>query len=299
MESFYTDPIALEFGDGPDPQPTEKRLEHTWVLDMYLCVIIVTNLFCISAYMFVFYKALIGTRYQFIMLMLTLLILSNIGGISSAAFVHLASVKVNTHDKKYLDELKFDLDLNQYCTLLRDCCLNLTIWCFSFRYWNISFVMLVQLSGNEVSSFFKVTSISIFITGLLVNILVPALRTFYGLMMNSGMDILSPMQRDKVFNTYFGTYQVLLYMTGLCQAISMLFLLWAIIRLYKASGRSMTLRELSTQTMMVIHLITVFVYLLSTTIYFIFFSLWDYTSREAENKVYISFTCSQILLFFV
>ena len=200
------DPIVLTFGDRPSPQPTERRLEHTWVLDMYLCVIIVTNLFCISAYLFVFNKALKGTRYQFIMLMLVLLILSNIGGISSAAFVHLASVKVNTHDKAYLDELKLDLDLNQYCTLLRDSCLNLTIWCFSFRYWNISFVMLVQLSGNEVSSFFKVTSISIFITGLLANILVPAVRTFYGLMMNSGMDSLSSVQREEVFLKYFDTY---------------------------------------------------------------------------------------------
>ena len=47
-----------------------------------------------------------------------------------------------------IDQLKRDLNYNMYWSCLRDVSLNLTIWCFSFRYWNISFVMLVQLAGK-------------------------------------------------------------------------------------------------------------------------------------------------------
>ncbi len=90
-----------------------------------------------------------------------------------------------------------------------------------------------------------------------------------------------------------------MFMEGACQGVSILFLLWAIIRLYKASGRSLTLRELSTQTMMVIHITTLSIYLASMMVYYIVYSVWDENNAKAENKVYISFTVSAILLFLV
>ena len=30
-------------------------------------------------------------------------------------------------------------------------CLNMAMWCFSFRYWNIAHVMPLHLSGRQVS----------------------------------------------------------------------------------------------------------------------------------------------------
>ncbi len=51
--------------------------------------------------------------------------------------------------------------------------------------------------------------------------------------------------------------------------------------------------------MMVIHITTLIIYLASMMVYYIFYSVWDENNAKAENKVYISFTASAILLFFV
>lgn len=78
------------------------------------------------------------------------------------------------------------MNWNYVFTALRDVCFSTSIWCFAFRYWNISFVMLVQLKGEEVSTRFKAFSITVFLTGLIFNILIPVLRSVFAIEMNEG-----------------------------------------------------------------------------------------------------------------
>ncbi len=61
---------------------------HTWALDMYLLVITTTNGILILAELYVLYKAMVGTRYKFIIFLIILLILSNLGGILSSIYIH-------------------------------------------------------------------------------------------------------------------------------------------------------------------------------------------------------------------
>ena len=71
---------------------------------------------------------------------------------------------------------------------MRDTCLNLAIWFFSFRYWNISFVMPVQLSGNEVTNTYKVTSLTIFCLGVALNISIPIMYAVFSFKLNVTLD---------------------------------------------------------------------------------------------------------------
>ena len=86
----------------------------------------------------------------------------------------------------YFEKVSRLLNMSFGFALVRDCCFNILIWCFSFRYWNISFVMLVQMAGEPVSRGFKITSISIFLTGFLANLVVPIMRSIYAFKMDSG-----------------------------------------------------------------------------------------------------------------
>ena len=86
---------------------------------------------------------------------------------------------------------------------------------------------------------------------------------------------------------------------GLCQAISIIFMLWAVFKLYCAIGRNFNLRELFSQKIIIIHITTFIVYLLSLVIMYIYYSKWDTTDLDSENKVFYSFAASIILLFFV
>jgi len=85
-------------------------------------------------------------------------------------------------------------------------------------------------------------------------------------------------------------------MIGLCQAVSAAFILWAILKLYRASGRNLTLRELVNQKFITLHIITLIVYLASCIVYYVYFALWDKADEQAENRVFISWTISGILL---
>jgi hypothetical protein len=62
---------------------------------------------------------------------------------------------------------------------MRDVSLNLAMWCFSFRYWNISHVLPMNLRGKQISTFYKVVSISLFLSLSLVNVIFPLLFAFY------------------------------------------------------------------------------------------------------------------------
>lgn len=57
--------------------------------------------------------------------------------------------------------------------------LNMGIWFFCFRYWNISQVMPVHLSGNQVSKGRKWTTLAIFLVGSFANFFLPCLQCYY------------------------------------------------------------------------------------------------------------------------
>ena len=52
-------------------------------------------------------------------------------------------------------------------------------------------------------------------------------------------------------------------------------MLWAIIKLYVDAGSSLTLKELIDQKIIVLHFITLMVYLTATIVYFVYFAMWD------------------------
>lgn len=76
-------------------------------------------------------------------------------------------------------------------------------------------------------------------------------------------------------------------------------MLWAVLKLYFALGRNNNIKEFFSQKMMILHLATSLVYLLSLGFMYCFNSRWDHPDLETENKVFTSFTVAVILLFFV
>ena len=71
-------------------------------------------------------------------------------------------------------------------------------------------------------------------------------------------------------------------------------MLWAVIKLYLAIGQSETLSALLDQRMILMHIVTFLVYLVSVAIYFTFFALWDEENEKAENRVFVSWAISAI-----
>ena len=65
--------------------------------------------------------------------------------------------------------------------------------------------------------------------------------------------------------TYAGFYGV-----GCIQAVSCIFMLWAVFKLYMAIGRNFNLRELFSQKMIIVHIVTFLVYLLSLSMTYIY-----------------------------
>jgi len=74
-----------------------------------------------------------------------------------------------------------------FSAALRDVCLNLAIWCFSYRYWNISHVLPINLTGKEISTCYKVVSISIFLTLSLINVVTPCLFAYFSFQVNKAI----------------------------------------------------------------------------------------------------------------
>ena len=64
-------------------------------------------------------------------------------------------------------------------------CLNMAMWCFSFRYWNIAHVMPLHLSGRKVSPCQQRSTIALFFTGLFINIIAPCLYLAYSVEINN------------------------------------------------------------------------------------------------------------------
>lgn len=86
------------------------------------------------------------------------------------------------------------------------------------------------------------------------------------------------------------------YSIGALQAISAVFMLWAFIKLYLAIRRSEALSNLMDQRMIMIHLATFLIYLASLAIFYTLYWFWGFQNEQAENKVYVSWTVSNICI---
>ena len=105
-------------------------------------------------YSIVFIKVCKGTQYPFILFLITLLILSNLAACLMAFYEHketaiVSAVPLDLPNFKSVENLRTTFAMLYYI------CFNVAIWCFSFRYWNISFVMPAHMSGREVSKCYK------------------------------------------------------------------------------------------------------------------------------------------------
>ena len=87
-------------------------------------------------------------------------------------------------------------------------------------------------------------------------------------------------------------------MIAFAQSISASFILWAIIRLFIEIRRSKTLKELVKQKFIILHFVTLLVYLTSLITYYVYFTIWEKNTVD-ENQVFISFALSTFLFFCV
>ena len=87
-------------------------------------------------------------------------------------------------------------------------------------------------------------------------------------------------------------------MIAFAQSISASFILWAIIRLFIEIRRSKTLKELVKQKFIILHFVTLLVYLTSLITYYVYFTIWE-KNTDDENQVFISFAVSTFLFFCV
>ena len=136
------------------PDPAFKRLDHTWAVDFYVYSVMVTTGVAICCYTATLFRAWFGTRYYFILLLIILLIMSNAGGMFAAYYGHKVT-QITSEDIPWTainrKELEHYADIESIAVLVRDACLNLAIWSFSFRYWNLAHVLPFNLRGQPVS----------------------------------------------------------------------------------------------------------------------------------------------------
>ena len=261
---------------------------RTWAVDLYFYVVVGLSSILIILYIWTFYKAWAGTRYSFILILVCLMAIGAIGGLGSAFFMHQASLLVPDY-KDNFDPVKAEQVSDYVCTsylfnLAKDITFSVSIWCFAFRYWNISFVMLVQLKGERVTTPFKLMAIAIFLIMLSFNIIIPSLRASYAYKASSGDTAYDQM---KNWAEYSSMYFLNTYFLATLQGISAVFMFWAIIRLLIASGRSLTIKELVKQKFISLHFATLSVYLAGLVMWNIIYARWDDYNLESENKVYI------------
>ena len=89
-------------------------------------------------------------------------------------------------------------------------------------------------------------------------------------------------------------------MVGLCEVISVVFMIWAIVRIYLQSMNSMTIKQLVSQREIIVHVITMFLYLGSVIVHLVYYARWKkYQDTINEKKVYVSFAIVDITLMIV
>ena len=164
------------------PDPFDRKLIDSWGVHFFL---IISEICCgtlIFAYSFLLFKLWNKTRYPFILTLTMLLLASNIAGSITSLLLHkIAELLSVPTEKINFVTLEIFSILHETFVLICIICLNLAMWLFSFRYWNIAYVMPVLLSGQRVSSCFRLTTISIFTAGVILNILFPAIYYIYSI----------------------------------------------------------------------------------------------------------------------
>lgn len=223
--------------------------------------------FLMLAYSFAFYKTLIGTRFLFIFVLIVLLMISNVGSIGIA----ISQLDIDESYRNNNKDERLYLGNAELCFLfMRDAGMNLAFWCFSFRYWKISYDMPVQLRGDQISVGFKVTSLVIFTLGLIFDIAIPSVYIYFAIYVGwyGGSD--EEARRNSI-QSQFKTFK---YLMDLCQATSAVFMIWAVIRMKIISRRHRALREQANQLMIGMHLITMIVYLIFLTLHTVFLFTW-------------------------
>ena len=83
---------------------------------------------------------------------------------------------------------------------------------------------------------------------------------------------------------------------AMLQGVSAVFILWAIIRLWMASGTSLTVKELVKQKFITLHFLTLLVYLAALVLWNIVWARWDNYDLNDENRVYVMWTIVTIFM---
>ena len=75
-------------------------------------------------------------------------------------------------------------------------------------------------------------------------------------------------------------------------------MLWAIIRLYSSINMKNEFEGLFNQRMIIIHLSTFVIYIISLVLYYVFYYLWV-DAYKSENLYYLFWTISDLMLYIV
>ena len=107
-----------------------------------------------------------------------------------------------------------------------------------------------------------------------MNIVIPVMTVYYA---SKAYDIKSNVDdyRQEDWDEYQRKLYISKYAIGFCQLISVVFMLWAIIKIYRISGQSMTIKQLVNQRIIITHVITMFIYLGSVIVHLIFYTRWQ------------------------
>ena len=106
----------------------------------------------------------------------------------------------------------------------------------------------------------------------------------------------TPQERDEIWEEYHFRLYFFRYTIGLTQAVSCVFMFWAILKIYFATGHSLTLSELADQKMIGLHFLAMVIYLAAVVTNYIFVALWTETDKNQENRVFVSWAICQLLL---
>ena len=143
-----------EIDNSPDAPPTSKSgLTDGWALDLYVGMSVACASILLLLYGLVLNRVFRGTKYTFVIVLVIIFMMSNLAGALEPLMLH-QSIVLSVQTDKVQDErdqVAAYAKAQEILYGIRLAFLNLGMWFFCFRYWNISQVMPVHLSGNEIS----------------------------------------------------------------------------------------------------------------------------------------------------
>ena len=119
---------------------SETVLQHTWALDLYTITQSCLGLVLILLYAIVLHRVCKGTKYPFVVVLSLLFIVSNLSGAIEAIMLHQA-ITLGSDDTQWAengDRIQALAKAHEIFFMARIACLDLGMWFFCFRYWNIS-----------------------------------------------------------------------------------------------------------------------------------------------------------------